>query len=170
MVHMNEEPLSAEVTALMKQKRTSVWKYIVPRSMQDIRHILSIPFIYAMLIPIVLLDVFISVYQATAFPLYRIPKVRRSDYVVMDRRFLPYLNVIQKVNCAYCSYVNGLLAYAVEISARTERYWCPIKSAHTRPHVHSWYKDFAEYGDAEGWAKKNTNPQEIFDSVTSHTP
>lgn len=168
MVHIKDRSLPEEVATLMERNRTSIWRYIIPRNGQDIRHLLSIPFIYAMLIPVVLLDIFISIYQATAFPLYRIPKVQRSDYVIMDRRFLPYLNLIQKMNCLYCSYVNGLLAYAVEISARTERYWCPIKTAHKQPYAHAWYNDFAEYGDAQGWIEKSGNQEEVFGSVTVH--
>ncbi|MDX9970464.1 MAG: hypothetical protein RBS56_00975 [Candidatus Gracilibacteria bacterium] len=118
-----------------------------------LRHLLSLPFIYSMIIPALILDFFLLVYQTFAFPLYRLPKVKRRDYIVYDRRFLDYLNIIQKVHCLYCSYVNGLFAYAVEIAARTERYWCPIKAASHPKSPHSFYKEFADYGDAEGFQK-----------------
>lgn len=137
----------------IKNKKFKIpsWKYAIPK---NIRHLLSLPFIYMMIVPAVILDLFISLYQAIAFPLYRIPKVKRGEYIVYDRRFLDYLNWIQKIHCLYCSYVNGLFAYAVEIAARTERYWCPIKAA-SKPAVHhSWYKDFADYGNPEEWNKK----------------
>jgi hypothetical protein len=111
-------------------------------------------FIYGMIFPLAFLDIFITVYHAVAFSLYRIPKVRRDDYIVFDRQFLDYLNVVQKIHCIYCSYANGLLAYAVEIAARTERYWCPIKAASKPFFTHNWYKDFADYGNAEDWNKK----------------
>ena len=81
------------------------------------------------LIPVALLDVFVSVFQAICFPIYKIPKVRRRDYLVFDRNHLAYLNFIEKINCAYCSYANGVIAFAREVAARTEVYWCPIKHA-----------------------------------------
>lgn len=131
--------------------RIPSWKYAIPK---NIRHLLSLPFIYMMIVPAVILDIFISVYQWGAFPLYKIPKVRRDDYIIYDRKFLDYLNWIQKLHCIYCSYVNGLFAYSVEIAARTERYWCPIKAASKTTVHHSWYKDFADYGNPEEWNQK----------------
>jgi hypothetical protein len=135
------------------------WKYIIP---SNIRHFLSIPFIYGMIIPTVILDLFLTIYQWTAFPLYRIPRVKRGEYIVFERRFLDYLNLVQKINCLYCSYVNGVFAYAVEIGGRTERYWCPIKSAQKLPFAHGWYKDFADYGNPEDWNEKTRESEKMF--------
>ncbi|MDF1682622.1 MAG: hypothetical protein P1U46_02605 [Patescibacteria group bacterium] len=87
------------------------------------------PFIYTMFIPVMFLDIFLFIYQQTAIRLYGIPLTRRRDYITYDRKHLDYLNFIQKFNCLYCSYVNGFLSYAVEVAGRTEKYWCPIKSA-----------------------------------------
>lgn len=137
-----------------KKFRIPVWRYVIPK---NVRHALSLPFIYMMIFPAVILDICLTIYHAVAFPLYKIPKVKRDDYIVYDRRFLDYLNAIQKVHCIYCSYVNGLFAYAVEIAARSERYWCPIKSASKLNSPHSWYKDFADYGNPEEWNKKFNN-------------
>jgi hypothetical protein len=131
--------------------RFPAWKYVVPK---NIRHVLSIPFIYGMIIPAVFLDICITIYQWCAFPLYRIPRVVRSDFFIYDRKFLDYLNIIQKIHCLYCSYVNGLFGYAVEIGARTERYWCPIKAATKPKFSHGWYRDFADYGSPEDWKEK----------------
>lgn len=148
------------------QKRNSlfrmpVWKYAIPKS---IRHIFSIPFIYGIIIPAVILDIFITVYQRVAFSLYGIPRVKRGDYIIYDRRFLGYLNIIQKAHCLYCSYVNGLFAYSLEIAARTERYWCPIKAANKPKSYHGWYKDFADYGNPEEWNQK-FNDHKAFDEM-----
>ena len=131
-------------------------KYVFPA---EVRHLLSLPFIYAMIVPVVFLDICMSIYHAFAFPLYGIPYVKRSEYIVFDRKFLDYLNIVQKVNCIYCSYVNGLFAYAVEIAGRTERYWCPIKAARKPPVHHSWYGEFADYGNPEEWEKKFNDPK-----------
>lgn len=73
--------------------------------------VLTAPVIYFGWIPFLLMDLFVTTYQAVCFPIYGIPKVRRSDYLVFDREDLPYLNAIEKFNCFYCSYGNGGAAY-----------------------------------------------------------
>ena len=103
--------------------------------------------------PLLLLDLFLFCYQHICFPLYGIPKVRRSEYLVFDRTDLPYLNLVEKINCAYCSYGNGLAAYFREVAARTEQYWCPIKHARKILDAHERYPRFFEYGDAESYRK-----------------
>lgn len=116
--------------------------------------IITAPIIYAMIVPFVLLDIFVTVYQAVCFPVYGIPKVRRADYFAFDRHHLAYLNALEKLNCAYCSYANGLIAYVREIAARTEQYWCPIKHARRVIGSHPRYAQFDDYGDAEGYQKR----------------
>jgi hypothetical protein len=90
---------------------------------------ITAPVIYALIIPLCLLDVFITIYQAVCFPVYGIPEGRRRDYLIFDRRYLACLNALERINCAYCSYANGLISYVREIASRTEQYWCPIKHA-----------------------------------------
>ncbi len=119
----------------------------------SIREIISIPFIYSMLIPAFILDIFLFIYQNTAIRLYKIPVVKRSDYIVFDRKELAYLNLIQKINCMYCSYFNWLMQYAVEVAWRTEKYWCPIKHARKKYWNHDWEVFFADYWDPE-WFKE----------------
>lgn len=116
--------------------------------------ILTAPVIYSVIIPFVLLDIFITIYQWVCFPIYGIARVKRSDYFIFDRAHLAYLNIVEKINCAYCSYGNGLMAYASEISGRTEQYWCPIKHARKAISAHEHYSSFAEFGDAEAFRKK----------------
>ncbi len=117
----------------------------------QLRNILSAPFIYSMIVPLVLLDVSITIYQSICFSLYRITKVKRSAYIVVDRYKLKHLNSIERFNCLYCGYGNGVLAYATEVAARTEQYWCPIKHARKIIGVHSRYHDFIDYGDADDY-------------------
>jgi len=120
--------------------------------------ILVSPFIYSLILPIALLHLFIAVYQVVCFPVYGIPKVKRSDYIVVDRHKLAYLNPLEKLNCIFCGYANGVIGYAREIASRTELYWCPIK--HSRPVAtpHSRYTHFIDYGDAEGY---RTHQEEV---------
>lgn len=112
---------------------------------------LTAPLIYSLIIPLALLDLFITIYQAVCFPIYGIAKVRRKDYLIFDRRYLAYLNALEKLNCAYCSYANGLIGYVREIASRTEAYWCPIKHARKLVAAHPRYASFADFGDAEGY-------------------
>jgi hypothetical protein len=107
------------------------------------------PVIYAGIVPFLLLDLFVSLFQAVCFPIYGIAKIKRSDYFVFDRHHLAYLNAPEKLNCAYCSYANGLMAFAREIAARTEEYWCPIKHARRVIGTHARYALFDDYGDGE---------------------
>lgn len=119
-----------------------------------LRHILSIPFIYSMIIPIALIDFTITAYQHICFRLYNIARVKRSKYIVMDRHQLSYLNGIEKFNCLYCGYGNGVMSYSREVIARTEQYWCPIKHARKVVGTHKRYRDFAAYGDAENYSSQ----------------
>jgi len=126
-----------------------------------VRAILSAPFIYSMIFPSIILHIFLWFFQQTAFRLYKIPIVSIKDYVVFDRKELDYLNFIQKINCHYCSYVNWLYSYSVEVAWRTERYWCPIKNAKKMKWWHDWQEHFADYWDPEEFRACFTNP-EIF--------
>ena len=110
--------------------------------------VMTAPVIYSVLVPLVLLDLFITLYMTICFPIYGIPKVKRSDHLVFDRDRLKYLNILERLNCFYCSYANGLCAYVTEIAARTEQHWCPIKHARRLASPHSRYPHFFEYGDA----------------------
>jgi len=142
-----------------KKYKTPLWKYAIPKKM---KHLVSMPFIYAMIIPAIILDIFLLIYQQTALRLYGIPRVRRSEYIVYDRKHLSYLNLIQKINCLYCSYVNWLFSYAVEIAWRTERYWCPIKSAKRKAGWHEWERFFADYGDPEKFKEVFNSNKDFF--------
>lgn len=114
-------------------------------------HIVTAPVIYSLAIPVLLLDAWASLYQAICFRAYRIPRVKRSDHVVFDRGALAYLNWIEALNCLYCGYANGVLAYVREIGSRTEQYWCPIKHALHIADPHRRYFEFLDYGDAAGY-------------------
>lgn len=115
------------------------------------RHLLVAPVIYAMILPIAVLDASMTVYQWVCFPAWGIARVRRGEHVVLDRHRLSYLNAIEKLNCLYCSYANGVLSYAREVAARTEQFWCPIRHATAIRGPHGRYRDFVDYGDAAGY-------------------
>ena len=109
--------------------------------------VLTAPFIYLLIVPFVILDLCVILFQAVCFPVYGIPKVPRRDFIVIDRQQLGYLNGLQKFNCVYSGYVNGLIAWVREVGSRTEAYWCPIKHARRISEPHLRYPAFADFGD-----------------------
>jgi hypothetical protein len=119
-----------------------------------LKHVLTAPIIWLCIFPALFLDLVVSVYQLICFPVYGIPKVRRRDHIVIDHQYLAYLNIIEKLNCMFCSYFNGLLSYVSEIASRTEQYWCPIKHASQLKKVHGRYYKFSEFGDSDTYRQK----------------
>ncbi|MCZ4341099.1 hypothetical protein O4H52_05770 [Sphingomonadaceae bacterium G21617-S1] len=128
--------------------RLSVGRFLARSSLATIA---TAPVIYSLILPILLLDLWATVYQSICFRAYRIPRVRRVDHIHIDRGQLAYLNWVEALNCRYCSYANGVVAYVREIASRTEQYWCPIKHALKISDPHQRYYQFLEYGDAEGY-------------------
>jgi len=140
--------LAGEFLRQQRRYKTGLFRFLLRSRLLVV---LSAPVIYAGWIPFLLMDLFVTLYQSICFPIYRIPKVRRADYLVFDREDLPYLNIIEKFNCFYCSYGNGVAAYTREVAARTEQYWCPIKHARRIKGAHDRYPAFFDYGDAEAF-------------------
>lgn len=152
---------SKEIKVEHKKHFISAW---VSLHSLKFKYIISWPFIYSMIIPAIILDIFLEIYHRICFPLYWIPLVKRSEYFVYDRRFLSYLNWFEKLNCFYCSYFNNLIGYTREIAWRTERFWCPIKHAKRVPDPHSYYEDFADYLDASDFRTK-LNDEKCFNKL-----
>jgi hypothetical protein len=111
------------------------------------RNILAAPVLYALIIPMALLDLTVTLYQALCFPLFGIQKSRRRDFISISRHRLSYLNIIEKIHCVYCEYINGLLAFVTDIASKTEQYFCPIKYAKKVIAAHARYDGFQEYGE-----------------------
>jgi len=126
---------------------------------------LTVPIIWGALIPIVFLDFVVTLYQLVCFPVYGIPRVKRGDYIVIDRHSLAYMNWMEKVNCVYCGYFNGLISFVREVAARTEQYWCPVRHARPVKAVHSRYRLFFEYGDAKAYRQGLGKIRTDFDDV-----
>ncbi|MFI5400770.1 MAG: hypothetical protein ACHQZQ_06955 [SAR324 cluster bacterium] len=149
-LHERAAGLEQEWLAAQRKLRLGLYRFLRDAS---IGTYLAAPIIYALALPIGLLDIAVTVYQWTCFPAYGIPRVQRRRYVALDRR-LPFLNAIEKLNCVYCGYANGVLAYATEIASRTEQYWCPIKHARRIAGVHPRYYGFLNPTDAEGYRSR----------------
>ncbi len=118
------------------------------------QHYLTLPFIYIMIFPLVILDIFMAIYHTVCFRLYRLPLLKRSNYIKIDRHKLKYLPWWDKMNCAYCGYANGLAHYFTVMAAETEKYWCGIKhqkDPNFIAPVH--HQDFLEYGDEKALEK-----------------
>lgn len=120
----------------------------------DLLTILTAPVIYSLIVPFVVMDLWVSLYQALCFRAWGMVRVRRREFFAIDRHQLGYLNALEKAHCVYCSYVNGLVAYVREVAARTEQYWCPIRhrrrlrGRHDRDTAFAPYSDGAAYREA----------------------
>jgi hypothetical protein len=143
-----------EVLEQQRRFKTGVIAYLLTANLMSV---LTAPVIYALFFPIVLLDLSITLYQHICFRAYGLPRVKRGDYFVFDRAHLAYLNLIEKINCAYCSYGNGVMAYGREVVARTEQYWCPIKHARKIMAAHPYYTGFVDFGDAQSYKAELEN-------------
>ena len=133
--------------------------YLVPtRGSKNpiLRNCVAAPLIWLMLIPVVIADIFLELYHQIAFPIYGIPRVKRSEYIrIVDRAKLPYLSWPEKIGCAYCGYVNGWLHYASTIAGRTESYFCDIAHLETRGYIPSEHeRSFVKYGDEAALKKR----------------
>ena len=140
-----------EVLRRHRELQTRLSRYVLDAKPMIV---LTAPVIYSLIVPLVLLDLFVSAYQSICFPAYGLEKVKRRDYLIFDRGHLAYLNALEKLNCAYCAYANGLIAYVREIAGRTEAYWCPIKHAKKTTGAHGQYMTFVAFGDAEAYRKR----------------
>jgi hypothetical protein len=117
---------------------------------KHIRHAVAFPFIWVMIFPMVVFHLGVFIYQAAAFRLYNIERVRLRSYLNFDREKLSYLRWSDKINCAYCSYANGFFAYVSEIGHRTEYYWCGVKHKNQPNNPAFAYQEkFACYGSKE---------------------
>ena len=113
------------------------------------------PFVWLMIVPIVLLDITLYIYQQVVFYLYDLEYIDRSKYIKIDRYKLAYLTLFEKINCAYCGYSNGILAYAVAIGAQTELYWCGIKHEKDTEFIApDHHAKFARYNDKKEYIAK----------------
>ena len=160
------KPVAFSLEDLIEHRlhKISSWKHLRNTRLLVI---LSSPLIYVCVLPFLLLDAAVALYQCVCFPIYGIPKVRRKDYLVFDRGRLAYLNTIEKVGCVYCSYANGLLALITEIAARSEQYFCPIKHSHPLVQTHSRYAKFLPYGDARAYKKQSDAIARGYDDLSA---
>ena len=140
--------VSREVQQLQRRYLVGSFRYLLGAGW---RSLVTAPFIYSMIVPLAIIDLSFTFFQHICFRAYGIPRVHRLDYRVNDRQRLAYLNTIEKVNCIYCGYANGVLAYAREIVSRTEQYWCPIRHANRVIDAHLRYPQFFAFGDAQGY-------------------
>jgi hypothetical protein len=138
------------VVAQHREIKTGILRFL---KHSPILSILTAPFIYGLIFPMALLDLSVCLFQVICFPVWGMSPVRRSEYLVIDRQYLAFLNGIQKLNCVSCGYANGLVAFIQEVASRTEQYWCPIKHARRVEGAHKRYRHFVDYGDAESFQK-----------------
>ncbi len=117
-------------------------------------HILVMPVIYSLIIPVIILDIWVEIYHRICFAAYGLPYVERGKYIKIDRHKLSYLNPIEKVNCMYCGYVNGVFHYVSILGGETEKYWCGIKHQKDGKFIEpAHHQDFIEFGDEAAYRR-----------------
>ena len=161
-VRMKKVRFTEEATLRHQRLSKGIHRYILDSTFLVL---MTTPIIWFCLVPFSFLDLVITTYQASCFGIYGIPKVNRGDYLLQDRKRLAYLNFLERLNCEYCAYGNGVLAYATEVAARTEQYWCPIKHALRLKSMHSRYRFFFDYGDAEHYRQKIEHVRRSFEDI-----
>ncbi|KUK84260.1 MAG: hypothetical protein XD98_0051 [Microgenomates bacterium 39_6] len=152
----------------IRRDHLKLWKHKGKQVILPInwRYLLSVPFIYGMIIPAIVWHIGLEIYHQVCFRFYGIPLVKPREYFIYDRQLLSYLNPWEKVNCYYCSYVNNLIRYSSEIGGRTERYWCPIKYVRRVDKAHSQYSQFIDIKD-EKTLRQEWNKLRDFSDIDS---
>ncbi|NCN25587.1 hypothetical protein COT94_02635 [Candidatus Falkowbacteria bacterium CG10_big_fil_rev_8_21_14_0_10_37_14] len=121
-------------------------------------HWLTVPIVWLPLPFILILDLVIMLYQVLCFPIYKIERVKRSEYIlVMDRNKLDYLYGLEKLGCMYCGYANGVFRYIKEVAGRTEKYWCGVMHEDKpgfKIQEDQVIKKFAKFGDEADFNEK----------------
>jgi len=163
-IHAKRVEFTAEARVAHRKLKVRTFPYVLHSRFFVL---LTTPVIWLCVIPIIFTDLVGTLYQAICFPIYGIPKVKRSEYLAFDRHHLSYLNTAEKLSCEYCAYVNGILGYFTEIAARTEQHWCPIKHAGCVKCAHSRYKKFVDYGDAEQYRHNIERIRRSFEDIKS---
>jgi hypothetical protein len=130
--------------------RIGLFEYLIGG---DLPTLVTAPVVYSLLVPMALLDGWVTLFQAICFRAWGLPPVQRRPYFVFDRYRLVYLNGLERLNCVFCGYANGVLGYVREVAARTEQYWCPIRHGRRVRDPHARYRDFAAYGDADAYRR-----------------
>ena len=73
----------AETRRYHRTLATKIHTYFANAS---ILNILTLPIIWFCLVPALFLDIVVSFYHSICFRIYDIPRVRRGDYIVIDRK------------------------------------------------------------------------------------
>jgi hypothetical protein len=82
---------------------------------------------YVCILGFIIMDILVTQFQIIYFGTYRIPKIKRKEYIIIDRHLLKKLNFFQKINCVYCGYANGMVGYVKAVVNQMELYSCAIK-------------------------------------------
>src|SRR5687767_9803714 len=83
------------VRADHRRQRTGLWRYILAANAANLA---SAPVTYSMIVPFVILDGWVTLYQAVCFRAWGVRRVRRRDCFAIDRHQLAYLNGLEKLN------------------------------------------------------------------------
>ena len=105
--HLEEKRAVFEAEALRRHKRIRTGLLTFLRK-SPFATIIVAPAVYGLILPIALLDLGVYIFQLVCFSAWGMARIDRSEFVIVDRHRLANLNGIEKLNCAYCGYANGV--------------------------------------------------------------
>jgi len=113
-----KELFDKELERLHRKLKIGAWDYIKKAGFWVLA---TAPIIYSGILFIAFLDVYITICRYVCFRSCKIADTKRNGYYIFERAYLEFLNFIQMINCAYCSYGNGLMAHVGAILIEVEK-------------------------------------------------
>jgi hypothetical protein len=113
-----------------RRLKTGFFRWLVTNRPQNL---ITGPVIYSMIVPLLVLDLFVTLYQAVCFPIYRVVRVRRGDYIVMDR-------LISNISISSRNFTAATVPMPAGSSLMCLRSWPEPSSIFARSSMHagSW--------------------------------
>ena len=90
-------------------------------------NILALPFAIAFLIPLVVYDLFLSLFHRIVFGLCKIKKVNRKSHFKVDQMKIAQLSKMQRFYAIYILYLRGLMNFGAKIAQECEYHWCQVR-------------------------------------------
>lgn len=91
-------------------------------------HIFVLPLAIAMLVPLLIFDLCLSLYHRLAFAICGMKRVNRKAQFKLDQKKIALLDRKERFFALMIFYANGVLNYAKKILAESEQYWCQPKA------------------------------------------
>lgn len=157
---LSMEKIIAISRELKRYKEQIALQKLHEKQLTNIKYLLSTPFIYGMIVPMLFFHILIEIYHRVCFYLYDMEYIDYRNHFRFDRHRIGGISPLQKFNCIYCEYGNGLASFTKEVIGKTEAFWCPIKHEDSPESPHAYYQQFMEYGNGRNFEEKRETVRE----------